>query len=60
MSLRNDRDQRRGLQYLRVREPEVHDSVVRAVAGDRSESDPAGYLDAVSYRVVAGPPREPR
>ncbi len=49
--LRNDRAQRTGLRHLRVIDEQVEAVVGAALAGGRSPSDPAAYLDAQRYRV---------
>jgi hypothetical protein len=51
LRLRNDRDQRLGLQYLRVEDPGAAARIGAAVTGGRDPADPRGYLDAVGYSV---------
>ena len=51
LEMRNDRDQRQYLSYLRVADPSVDDAVRGVVGGSRDQSDPAGYLSATGYRV---------
>lgn len=52
LELRNDRDQRHGLQYLRLRDPAVSSTVQAAVTRGRDPEDPDGHLDAVAYSVT--------
>lgn len=49
--LRNDRAQRTGLRHLRIVDPDVSESVVAKLLGDREIGDLAGYVNATSYQV---------
>jgi hypothetical protein len=51
LELRNDRDQRQYLSYLRVADPTVKDAVIETLGAGRDSADPAGYLSATGYRV---------
>lgn len=51
ISLRNDRDQRRGVKYLRIADEALAAQVTAAISGGRDGDDPAGYIDAVRYHV---------
>lgn len=51
VQMRNDIDQRRYLNYLRVVDPALAGPVAEALAGGRDVADDAGYLSAARYRV---------
>ena len=53
--LRNDKDQRRALRYLRIRDE--RDGEIKAKLGTGHDpEDPANYLSGAAYRIIA-PPR---
>ena len=49
--LRNDKDQRRALRYLRIDDPETRAAVVSVLDGGHDHDDPQSYLSSTSYRV---------
>ncbi len=52
--LRNDKDQRRALRYLRIRDE--RDGEIKAKLGTgRDPEDPANYLSAATYRIITPP-----
>lgn len=51
LELRNDRDQRHGLQYLRIADPDVATRVAAAVTGTRDVTSVDGFLDGSRYSV---------
>ena len=52
--LRNDKDQRRALRYLRIRDE--RDGEIKAKLGTgRDPEDPANYLSATTYRIITPP-----
>lgn len=52
--LRNDRDQRRGLQYLRVVSPDVAAVLEAGIRGSRPVEDPRGWVTGTGYTVRDG------
>ncbi|HUY21569.1 MAG TPA: hypothetical protein VMV22_04435 [Acidimicrobiales bacterium] len=56
LRLRNDRDQRRGLHYLRVDDPELLSAVRASVLGDHGEQTDNAFLSATGYTVAADLP----
>ena len=49
--LRNDKDQRYALRYLRIDDPETRAAVVSVLDGGHDHDDPQSYLSSTSYRV---------
>ena len=49
--LRNDRDQRRGLQYLRVADPDAAAVLEVGIRGGRPVEDPSGWVTGTGYTV---------
>lgn len=49
--LRNDIDQRGGLNHLRVSDPLVHKAITEAILDGHDADDPNGYVSATSYTV---------
>lgn len=58
--LRNDIDQRGGLNHLRVSDPLVHKAITEAILDGHEADDPNGYVSATSYTVnEAATPESP-
>jgi len=51
LELRNDRDQRHGLQYLRIADPRVADLVAAGISGDHDPDSSDGFLDGSRYTI---------
>lgn len=51
IELRNDRDQRRHLRFLRISDPDTAAAVAAAISDGRPGGDPRGYLSGLGYRV---------
>jgi hypothetical protein len=51
LELRNDRDQRHGLQYLRITDPRVAERVAAGITGDRDVAATDGFLDGSRYSI---------
>jgi hypothetical protein len=51
LRLRNDRDQRHGLQYLRIADSAIAERVATSAARGRDIDDPNGYVDAIGYSI---------
>ena len=52
--MRNDRDQRRGLQYLRVTSPDAAAVLEAGIRGSRPVEDPGGWVAGTGYTVRDG------
>lgn len=51
LELRNDRDQRHGLQYLRITDQRVAERVAAGITGDRDVAATDGFLDGSRYSI---------
>ncbi len=49
--MRNDRDWRRGLQYLRVASPDAAPILAEGIRGPRPVEDPRGWATGVGYTI---------
>lgn len=51
LEIRNDRDQRQGLQYLRIAGPRVAELVTARISGDHVPDSSDGFLDGSRYTI---------